>query len=229
MARPLHVLSSMATREVLRELALRYASVASKAVVTEAAGGIDVAKRVERSDELEIIVLAANVIERLIEQRKILAGSRVDLVRSGVAVAVPAGAPKPNIATEQAVRRAVQNAKAISYSTGPSGAHLERTFARWGILEEIRPRIAVPPPGVPVASLIADGTAELGFQQLSELMNVAGVEVVGPLPKALELVTTFSGAIAANCSRPDEARALLAFMASPAVGDVKRRHGLEPA
>jgi molybdate transport system substrate-binding protein len=229
MATPLHVICSMATRDTLRELAARYEAATAKAVTIEAAGGIDVAKRVERGDALEIVVLAANVIDRLIGQGKILAGSRVDLVKSGVAIAVRAGAPKPDVASEEAVKQAVNNAKTVSYSTGPSGVHLEATFARWGILEQIRSRIVVPRPGVPVASLIASGTVELGFQQLCELMDVPGVEVVGPLPPALQLVTTFSGGIAASCGRADEGRALLAFMASPAGADVKHRHGLEPA
>jgi molybdate transport system substrate-binding protein len=169
------------------------------------------------------------VIDRLIAQGKMLAGSRVDLVKSGVAIAVRAGVPKPDVATEEAVKRAVQIAKTVSYSTGPSGVHLESTFARWGILEQVRPRIVVPPPGVPVGSLVAAGTAELGFQQLTELMNVPGVEVVGPLPPALQLITTFSGGIATSCRRIEEGRALLAFMAAPATADIKRRHGLEPA
>jgi molybdate transport system substrate-binding protein len=226
---PLNVTSSTATRNVLRELAARYERQTAKAVTTESAGGIDVAKRVERGDALEVVVLAANVIDRLIGQGRVLAGSRVDLVKSSVAIAVRAGASKPNVATEEAVKRAVQSAKTVSYSTGPSGVHLESTFARWGILEQIRPRLVVAPPGVPVASLVADGTAELGFQQLSELMNVPGVEVIGPLPPSIQTITVFSGGIATNCRRPDEGRALLAFLASPAAADAKRRHGMEPA
>jgi molybdate transport system substrate-binding protein len=228
MSQPLHVISSMVTREVLRELALRYERMAAKSVTTEAAGGIDVAKRVERDDALEVVVLAANVIDRLIGARKLLEGSRVDLVKSEIGVAVRAGAQKPDISTENGVRRAVERAKSLSYSTGPSGVHLESTFGRWGILDAIRPRIVVPRPGVPVAALIAAGTVELGFQQLAEL-KVPGVEVVGRLPPPLQLVTIFSGAIAANCSRPAEARALLEFLASPTAADVKRRHNLEPA
>jgi molybdate transport system substrate-binding protein len=229
MATPLHVICSMATRDVLRGLAAQYETANAKAVTIEAAGGIDVAKRVERGDALEVVVLAANVIDRLMSQGKIVAGSRVDLVKSGVAIAVRAGAAKPDVATEDAVKRAVQGAKTVSYSTGPSGVHLESTFARWGILEQIRPRIVVPPPGVPVGSLIAAGTAELGFQQLSELRNVAGIEVIGPLPPSIQTITVFSGGIAASCRRPEEGRALLAFMAAPAVADIKRWHGLEPA
>jgi molybdate transport system substrate-binding protein len=219
----------MATRDVLRELAARYETATAKHVTIEAAGGIDVAKRVERGDALEVVVLAANVIDRLMAQGKILPGSRVDLVKSGVAIAIRAGAPKPDVASEEAVKRAVKSAKTVSYSTGPSGVHLESTFARWGILEQVRPRIVVAPPGVPVGSLVAAGTAELGFQQLSELMSVPGIEVIGPLPPSIQTITIFSGGIAANCRRCDEGRALLAFMAAPPVADIKRRHGLEPA
>jgi molybdate transport system substrate-binding protein len=219
----------MATRDVLRELAAHYETASTKAVTIEAAGGIDVAKRVERGDPLEVVVLAASVIDRLIGQGKILTGSRVDLVKSGVAIAVRAGAPKPDIASEEAVKRAVQSARTVSYSTGPSGVHLKSVFARWGILEEVRSRIVVPPPGVPVGSLVAAGTAELGFQQLSELMNVPGIVVIGPLPPSIQMITVFSGGIAASSRRPEEGRALLAFMAAPAVADVKRRHGVEPA
>jgi molybdate transport system substrate-binding protein len=219
----------MATRDVLRELAARYETATAKHVTIEAAGGIDVAKRVERGDALEVVVLAANVIDRLMAHGKILPGSRVDLVKSGVAIAIRAGAPKPDVASEEAVKRAVKSAKTVSYSTGPSGVHLESTFARWGILEQVRPRIVVAPPGVPVGSLVAAGTAELGFQQLSELMSVPGIEVIGPLPPSIQTITIFSGGIAADCRRCDEGRALLAFMAAPPVADVKRRHGLEPA
>ena len=226
---PLHVISSMATREVLRELARDYSKATSCGVDTEAAGGVDVAKRVERGDALEVVVLASNAIDKLIADRKVLAGSRVDLVKSGIAVAVRAGARKPAIGSEDALKSAVLRAKTLSYSTGPSGTHLEKTFERWGILAEIRPRIVVPPPGVPVGSLVANGTAELGFQQLSELASLPGIEVVGPLPPPVQSLTIFSGGIAATCRRPDGARALLTFMASPAAADAKRRHGMEPA
>lgn len=225
---PLHVISSMATREVLRELARDYAAATSREVATEAAGGVDVAKRVELGEAFEVVVLASNAIDKLIAERKLLAGTRVDLVRSGVGVAVRAGAPKPDIATEHALLRAVAGAKSVSYSTGPSGTHLEKTFERWGILAQLRPRIVIPPPGVPVGSLVADGRAEIGFQQLSELANVAGVEVVGPLPPPVQTVTIFAGAVAATCRRPDAARELLTFMASPAAAAVKRRHSMEP-
>ncbi len=225
---PLKLLSSMATREVLRELVRRYRDSGGRAVAAEAAGGVDVAKRVRSGEPVDIVVLALNVIDQLIHEGQLLAGSRVDLVKSGVAVAVRAGAPRPDIATEAAVRQAVVSAKTVSYSTGPSGTHLEKLFERWGILGELRSRTVVAPPGVPVGSLVASGAAELGFQQLSELVNVAGLEVLGPLPAAIQTVTTFSGGVSVRCGQPSAARALLDYLASPITADVKQRHGMEP-
>ena len=229
MTATLKLLSSMATREVLNELATRYERDTNQKIATEAAGGVDVAKRVQNGEVVDIVVLASTAIDKLIADGKVVAGSRVDLVQSGVSIAVRAGAPRLDISSEDALKRAVLNAKTLSYSTGPSGVYLEKMFARWGILEDIRPRIVVPPPGKPVGSLVADGTVELGFQQLSELINLAGIDVVGPLPAAVQTITIFSGGVSANCAQPDAARAVLKFMASPAAADAKQRHGMESA
>jgi molybdate transport system substrate-binding protein len=228
-ASPLKLISSMATREVLAELAARFQQDARRAVTTEAAGGVDVAKRVQNGEAVDVVVLASNAIDKLIADGKVLAGSRVDLVKSGVAIAVRAGARKPDIASEEAVKRAVLAAGTLSYSTGPSGVYLEKMFERWGILAEIKSRIVVAPPGVPVGSLVANGSVELGFQQLSELQNLAGIAVVGPLPPAIQSITIFSGGIAAASADADAGRALLAYMAAPATRAVKEKHGMEAA
>ncbi len=219
----------MATREVLRELVGDYPRANEHPVSAEAAGGVDVAKRVRAGEAVDLVVLASNAIDQLIAEGKLLAGSRVDLVRSGVAIAVRAGAVKPDAGSEAAVRRAVLAARSVSYSTGPSGVHLEKLFEQWGILGEIRSRIVVAPPGVPVGSLVASGAAELGFQQLSELIHLSGVEVVGPLPQAIQIITIFSGGIPVRCAEPGAARALLEYLASPCASETKRRHGMEPA
>lgn len=218
----------MATRGVLAELASEYRGAAGQGVETEAAGGVAVAKRVRAGEDLDIAVLANNVIDELIAEGH-LAAPRVDIVKSLTAVAVRAGASRPEMGSEAALKRAVSAAESLSYSTGPSGRYLESLFERWGILDEIRARIVVPPPGVPVASLIADGAAEIGFQQLSELIGYPGVEVLGPLPAEIRSVTIFSGAASAGCSRPEAARAVLDFLASPAVAETKQRHGMEAA
>src|SRR5204863_1497512 len=140
-------------------------------------------------------VLARDAIDRLAAEGHLRAGSAVDLVRSGVVVAVRAGAARPDLGSEEAVRAAVLAAPSIGFSTGPSGVALAQLFARWGIAEAVRPRVVTPPPGVPVAVLIARGEVALGFQQLSEMLNVDGVDVVGPLPRAIDVVTIFTGAL----------------------------------
>jgi molybdate transport system substrate-binding protein len=178
---------------------------------------------------VDVVVLASGAIDKLIEEKKLIAGSRVDLVKSGIAIAIRANSPRPKVGTEDEVKSAVLAAATLSYSTGPSGVYLEKMFERWGILEAIRNRIVVPPPGVAVGSVLASGAAELGFQQLSELTNVPNIEVVGPLPPAIQSMTTFSGGISLSCVDPAAARQLLAFMASPATAAAKLRHGLEAA
>jgi molybdate transport system substrate-binding protein len=219
----------MATREVLAEIVARYQRDTGRSVITEAAGGVDVAKRIQAGEAVDVVILASNAIDKLIADDRLFPGSRVDLVRSGIAIAVRAGEPKPDIGSEEAVKKSVAAARTLSYSTGPSGVYLEKMFERWGILEELRGRIVVPPPGVPVGSLVATGAAEIGFQQLSELLNVANIQIVGPLPASIQSITIFSGAVSFGCGDPDAARALLRFMASPEVSDIKKRHGMEAA
>lgn len=217
----------MATREVLAELLGTFD--ASQRIVLESVGGVDAARRVRAGEAVDAVVLAADVIDQLEGEGRIVAGSRVDLARSGVSVAVRAGAPRPDIGSEDAVRHAVQVARSVSYSTGPSGVHLARLFERWGIADAVKSRIVQAPPGVPVGRLVAEGKVELGFQQQSELMHLENVEVLGPLPPAIQIVTTFSAGVAATSARRDDVRALLAYMASPAAAAAKRRHGMEPA
>jgi molybdate transport system substrate-binding protein len=219
----------MATRTLLNELVAEYQRSSGQSVTSEAAGGVDVAKRVRAGEALDVVILSSTAIDSLIAAGNLLPDRRLDLVKSGVSIAVRTGAPHPDVSSEEAVRRAVLAAKTLSYSTGPSGVYLEKLFERWGILEQIRSRIVVAPPGVPVGSLIADGKVELGFQQLSELMTLAGIEVIGPLPPDLQIVTVFSGGISCGCTRPELARALLAYLVSPATAETKRRHGMEAA
>ena len=228
MAEPIRIISSMATRQLLADLVAEFGKTSSQAVQVESVGGVDAAKRVQAGEAFDIVALAVDAIERLTEAGHLVPGSRVDLVRSGVAIAVRAGAMAPDIGSGDAVRRAVLAAQTLGYSTGPSGVQLARQFERWGIAEQIKDRIVQAPPGVPVGQLVAEGRVELGFQQLSELMNLGGIEVLGPLPDDIQIITTFSAAVSVTCPRPDAVRALLAFMASPAMDAAKRRNGMEP-
>lgn len=217
----------MATRHLLADLVAALPDGAGIDVIST--GGVEAAKRVAAGEPFDGVVLASGAIDRLIAQGHILPGSRVDIVKSPMAAAVRRGEPRPAIDTEDAVRRAVLAADRIGYSTGPSGDHLLTLFDRWGIAADVKGRLVQARPGVAVASLVASGEASIGFQQLSELMNVDGVEVVGLLPAAIQGTTTFSGGIARVSTQAEPVRELLTFMASPAVVEIKRRNGMEPA
>ena len=219
----------MATRQVLAELVAAYGARAAGPITIEAVGGVDAARRVQAGEAFDLVVLASDAIDKLTAAGHLRAGSRVDLVRSGVAVAVHAGAALPDLSTEEAVRAAVLAARSVSCSTGPSGVALAKLFERWGIADQIANRMVQAPPGVPVGTLVARGEVELGFQQLSELLHVEGITVAGPLPPAIQIVTTFSAGIPVGTARAEEVRALLDFMVSPAADVAKQRQGMEPA
>ena len=197
-------------------------------VALESVGGLDAAKRVRAGEPLDVVVLAREVIDDLIGATRIVAGSRVDVAVSAIGVAVRAGAPHPDLASADGVKAAVLAARRVGYSTGPSGQYLARLFASWDPDGRLQNRVTVAPTGVPVGSLVARGEIDLGFQQMSELGG-DGIDVVGLLPSDIQMMTTFSGGIALTSSQPDAARALLAFMGSPALTPIKRAHGMDAA
>ena len=223
----------MATRQVLAELGAAFAQRSGCAVAIEAVGGVDAARRVAAGEAFDVVILASDAIDRLIAGGHLRAGSRVDLVRSEVAIAVRAGDAVPDVGSEEALKRAVLAARHISYSTGPSGVALAALFERWGIADEVRGRTLQAPPGVPVGTLVARGEVELGFQQLSELIHVEGITLVGGLPPGVEIVTLFSAGLPvglhSDSPRGARVRALIEFMASPDATAAKRRQGMEPA
>lgn len=224
----LKLISSKATEHVLAELAQQYQADTGQEVACEATGGKVVVPRVEAGEAVDVVVLDSDVIDRLIAHGSLVAGSRVDLASSRIGVAVRAGAPRFDISTEAAVKEAVLAARTICYSTGPSGEYLKGVFHSWGIGQQENPRIVVAPAGIPVAALVQDGSAEIGFQQLSELQMKPGIELLGPVPGALQKITVFSGAIASKSLRPEVARAVLQYMASAEREAVRQRHGMDP-
>lgn len=222
-------ISSMATRQLLAELAAAYRQRSDIDLAFESVGGVDAVKRVQAGEPFDVVVLAADAIAKLIATGQVVADSRTDLVRSAVAIAVREGVRRPDITSEDALRTAVLFARSIGYSTGPSGTALLKLFERWGIAETVRHHIVQAPPGIPVGQLVASGAVELGFQQYSELMHLSGIEVLGTMPPGCEIVTTFSAGLCAASHQPAAVRTLLAYLGSPATADIKRRQGMEPA
>lgn len=230
MSTALKGISSMATRQVLNELAQAWEAQGGQSIEIESVGGVDAAQRVQAGDEpFDLVFLASNAIDKLQAAGRVLEGSKVNLMLSSTAVAVPAGAALPDIASEEAVRAAVLAAPSVGFSTGPSGVALQKLFERWGIADAIKPRMVQARPGVPVGSMVASGEVALGFQQLSELIHVQGIQIVGALPAAIAIDTVFSAAVVKGAANADEARRLLAFMAAPEAAEAKRRQGMEPA
>jgi molybdate transport system substrate-binding protein len=223
----------MATRQVLAELAAGFEQQGGCPVTIESVGGVDAAKRVQAGEAFDLVILGSDAIDKLIAAGHLQPGSRVDLVRSGVAVAVRAGEPLPDLGSEDAVKQAVLAARSVSFSTGPSGVALAALFERWGIADEIKPRLVQAPPGVPVGTLVARGEVALGFQQLSELLNVPGITIVGPLPPEVQITTIFSAGLPVGLppgsAQAQQVQALLAYMTSPQAAEAKRRQGMAPA
>lgn len=226
-------ISSMATRQVLAELGAAFEQTSGHRVAIESVGGVDAAKRVQAGEAFDVVLLAADAINKLLASGHVLSGSRVDVVKSPVAVAVQAGALQPDISSEAALKAAVLAAPSISFSTGPSGVYLTQLLQRWGIADTVASRLVQAPPGVPVGSLVAQGQVALGFQQLSEMMHLPGISVLGVLPPGVAFITTFSAALGQGLqpgsAQHRAATELLAFFTNPAAAETKRRHGMEPA
>lgn len=226
---PLRGISSMATRLLLNELAQAWTDRGGVPAAFEAVGGVDAAKRVAAGEAFDVAVLAADAIDKLIAGGSIVAGSRVDLVLSGVSIAVRAGTPRPDVGSESALQATLQAAPRIGYSTGPSGTALLKLFERWGLADALKPKLVQAPAGVPVGALIVRGEVDIGFQQLSELMHLDGIDVLGPMPPGTEIVTAFSAGLCVASPSPAAARELIDFLRGPQTADAKRRHGTEPA
>jgi molybdate transport system substrate-binding protein len=218
-------LSSMATRHILADLARDYEASHETRVEIRSMGGVEAAKLVRAGEATDVVILASKVMASLEAEGHLAKGGTKDFARSEIGLAVRAGLAPPSVADEQAVRQAMGDAGKICYSTGPSGDHLKALCEKWAIPLA---RTLVAPPGVPVATLVANGDADLGFQQLSELIGQPGIEV-GRLPPEIQAVTVFSAGISMMSRDPDAARALIAYLASVETDGAKRRHGMQPA
>ena len=185
--------------------------------------------RLQRGEAADVVIMVGEALDPLIAQGKVVAGSRVDLARSYIAMAVRAGAPKPDVSTVDAFKRTLLDARSIAYSDSASGVYLSTVlFQRLGIWEQIKDKSRMIP-AEPVGGVVARGDAEIGFQQLSELIPVRGIEIVGLLPTATQKVTVFSAGIVAGAHEPVAAKALVDFLASKASIEAITASGMEPA
>jgi molybdate transport system substrate-binding protein len=189
----------------------------------------DIRKRVAEGEAADLVILGDNGTQALIKEGKLVARTRAAFAKSAIYVAVRAGAPHPDISSADAVKRSVLAAKSIAYSGGASGTYIVTMLQKLGIYDAVRSKAVVAGPNVPVGGKLVTGEAELGFHQLSELIPVRGIDIIGPLPGEIQEITVFSGALHSAAKEPDAAAALAKFLLSPAATGILKKHGLEPA
>jgi molybdate transport system substrate-binding protein len=226
------VMTSGAFTAAYLELIPELERVTKAGIVTAATsmgtGADSIPSRIQRGEPVDVVIVADASLEQMIEDGWVLAGSRVELARSAIGIAVRAGARKPDIGSVDALRRTLLEAESIAYSASVSGRYVsEELFQRLGIADQVmgKSRRIV---GERVGAVVARGEAEIGFQQVSELLPIPGIDYVGPLPPEVQRVTLFSAGVAAASKRPDAARALIGFLASPEAAGAITRTGLEP-
>jgi molybdate transport system substrate-binding protein len=228
-AAEINVISTQATEEAYKELVAQFEKASGHKVTTFFSGTLNVQKKLAAGEPYDLILMAGPAIDEQIKLGKAVAGSRVDVAKSGTGLAVRKGAPKPDISSVEAFRKTLLTVKSIGYSTGPSGLYMLTVFEKLGIADQVKGKLKQTPSGVFVGTLIANGDAEVGFQQISELVHFAGIDYVGPLPGELQRMTMFSTGIHSGAKQAEAAKALVKFLTAPAAAPVIRKHGLEPA
>jgi len=222
------VLASGALEEIGHELIPEFEKSSGQKVTVTWTGTVKIKERIEAGEVFDLVIVGAPEVDKFIAAGKMIPGSRVDLAKSGVGVAVKAGAPKPDISSGEAVKKAMLAAKSVAYSSGPSGVYVQALIQKLGIADEVKPKAKQTVSGTRVGQYLARGEAELGFQQISELIHETGIDYVGPLPPDIQNFTNFSSGIGAGSKAQAAAKALQVFFTTPAAGDVIRKNGMEP-
>jgi molybdate transport system substrate-binding protein len=227
-AAEIKVLSTQATEEAYRELVPQFEKATGHKVTTVFTGTIGAQKRLADGESYDMIIMSGPSIDAQIKIGKVVAGSRVDIAKSGVGVGVPKGAPKPDISTTEGLKKTLLAAKSIGYSTGPSGVYMTGLFEKLGLADQVKEKLRQTPTGVFVGTIIASREVEIGFQQVSELSNFPGVDYVGPLPADVQNTTVFSSGMIVDAKEAEAAKALLKFLTSPDAGSALKKRGMEP-
>lgn len=226
MNREISGLSSMATRPILAELSERIRNAHGIPVRFEAAGGVETARRVREGAEADLLVLADGALSALAKEGHLLPDTVRPLWISQVVAAVPEGAPIPALGSASDLRTALLSARSIAYSTGPSGTALIDLISRLDLIDTLAGRLVQAPPGVPAGSLLSSGQADLAFQQHSELMDLPGVAVIGPLPGDTAISSLFSAGVLTSSTQPTRALEVLDLLASDTATKTARARGM---
>ena len=228
MAADVSVLAPNAAKDSVSEAIAVFEKATGHKVVASWSGTEAISKRVAEGEVVDVVVNAAPNIERQSLDGKLMGTTRTDFARSGIGVAVSGSAAKVDISTADALRAALLSARNVVVSSGTSGRHMVEVFAKLGIGEQMTAKTKQPPSGAQIADFLASGQAELGFQQVSELLHAKGIHYLGPVPAELQNYTTYSAAIHAGAANADAAKAFLAALRSPSTQAVVRASGMEP-
>jgi molybdate transport system substrate-binding protein len=187
-----------------------------------------VPQRLARGEPIDVVIMVGYALDQLVQQGKVIPDSRKALARSLIGIAVKAGAPKPDVSTPEALKDALLKAKSIAYSDSASGVYVQNVLLnKLGISEQVRGKAHMIP-AEPVGQIVARGDAEIGFQQISELKPVDGIDIIGPLPDSLQQITIFSAGIPVGAKQPEAGKQLIDFLASPAAAGAIKYSGMEP-
>ena len=227
-AQEIIVLAAGATEEIFAELVPQLEKSSGHKVVATFTGTANIKKQVAAGEVYDLVIVGGPEIDAFIQQGTIVPGSRTDLVKSGVGVAVRAGSPKPDISSSEALKKTLLAAKSVGISTGPSGVHMASLFERMGIADQIKPKLKQVPSGVRIGSVIVSGEADIGFQQISELIHSPGLDYIGPLPSEVQKITVYSAGIHSRAKQPEAAKALVKSLTALTAEMVIKKHGMEP-
>ena len=230
-AAEIKVIGSPGTRAPYTLLVPGFEKATGHKVTTTWGGVTEVWKRVGGGEVADVVMLPLAQIDDLLgraQARFPMQLQGLDVAKSGIGVAIRTGAPKIDAGSSDGIRKALIGAKTIAYSAGPSGIHIEHLIAKWGLTDQLKSKIVPPIPNVPIGEMVARGDAEIGFQQVSELLPVKGIDYLGPLPADINEVTVFSAAVHKAAGPTDAARALLKYLTAPEAAAIIRKTGMEP-
>jgi molybdate transport system substrate-binding protein len=228
-AAEIKVLVSNALKSSMEELAPQFEKATENKLAITFGAAAEIKTSIQKGAAFDVAILTQAVTDDLVKEGKLAAAGRADIARAGAGVAARKGAPKPDISTVEGFKHALLEAKSIAYvEAGATAPYIKSLFERLGIADQIKPKLKPQPTSNPAAQAVANGEAELGITQISEILPYAGAELVGPMPAEIQLYTVFPAAVAANTKEPESAKALIKFLTAPAAIAVLKAKGLSP-